>query len=61
MTSMHAIKDAKILENSSRTERQRIITAYKDLFSTNCYADIEKEFAMGMTIWKAFMKTKGNM
>ena len=39
MTGTHVIKGAKILENSSRAERQRILTDYKDLFSTNCEAD----------------------
>ena len=35
MAGIHITKGAKILENSSRAERQRILTAYKDLFSTN--------------------------
>ena len=44
MAGIHVTKGAKILENSTRAERQRILTAYKDLFSTNCAADIGEAF-----------------
>ena len=47
MAGIHVTKGAKILENSSRVERQRILTAYKELFSTNYAADIEEAFCYG--------------
>ena len=47
MAGIHVAKGAKILENSSRAERQRILTAYKDLFSTNCEEDIGEAFCYG--------------
>ena len=46
LNGISVTRGAKILEEASRAERQRIITAYEELYSTNIAADIGEAFCL---------------
>ena len=46
-------RGAKILEDATRAERQRIITAYEELYSKSIAADIGEAFCLGDEFFKA--------
>ena len=53
LNGISVTRGAKILEEASRAERQRIITAYEELYSTNIAADIGEAFCLGDEFFEA--------
>ena len=47
INGISVLRGAQILEKATRSERQRIITAYEELFSSNIIADIGESFCLG--------------
>ena len=60
LNGISVTRGAKILEEASRAERQRIITAYEELYSRNVAADIGEAFCLGDEFFEA-LATQGKM
>ena len=53
LNGISVARGAKILEEASRAERQRNITAYEELYTRNVVADIGEAFCLGDEFFEA--------